>query len=454
MLRKWNTYKSPALITIQFLIGIAFLLPVQSYAAQTQINSLYAYPTTNQLFQHSGNAVTDGTAFINDAWLGLEIYISGAVDQDKWVWEFFKPDGTRAAKEQLKYVQSIGSRNRCFVFAWSGSTYCGSNWGPFELAYQSECEVLGGWNVRVTYTPADGGTIQVFDNVVDLKSRGPNVSVGVWPKEIKPKVIGGNGIPHLPSEKADVAVVVTDSGCPNIPIPGANVEISTLTVPGSGGHSHLGEQGGTGKFENGVTTASGISDSSGLVKAVYSSGLAGVEERVVVVATVETPDGVLTGEGEGNLVIKIPGLMPVPASDIIGLSQSPAGARAHAHNNYVTPGMNALLQGVAWRWMQEQIDAGELPENRIKMNYNDMTLPFGGVFDVCGTMQPNCPSHQGHVSHEIGNDVDVNVYNIMDLNSSEREYLMMVFEGVGDIRHACRYIHDHHFRCDTVILGQ
>jgi hypothetical protein len=225
-------------------------------------------------------------------------------------------------------------------------------------------------------------------------------------------------------------------------------------VPGSGGHTHLGEQSGTGTFENGTTTTSDTSDPSGLVKAVYSSGLAGVEERVVAVATVETPNGVLTGEGEGSLVIKIPGLIPVLASEIIDLNQSPNGESAHAHNNYATPGMNALLQGVAWRWMQEQIDAGELPENRIKMSYNDMSLPFGGVFDVCGSMQPNCPSNQGHVSHEVGNDVDVNVYNVMDLGPAEREYLIMVFEGAGDLRHACRYIHDHHFRCDTVMLEQ
>ncbi|MDH5785082.1 MAG: hypothetical protein OEZ16_05655 [Chromatiales bacterium] len=449
----WNIHNNISLY-LRLLIVTACILPVSSYAAVTQINSLYAYPTTSQVFYHPGNAVTDGTAMLSDAWLGLAINISGAVDQDKWVWEFLRPDGTRVAREQLKYVQSLGGRSRCFVFAWSGSTYCGSNGGPFELAYESKCVALGEWNVRLTYTPADGSAIQVFDNFVDLKSTGPHVSIGVWPNEIKPKVIGGNGIPHSPSENADVAVVVTDSGCKNIPLPDANVEISTLTVPGSGGHTHLGEQSGTGTFENGTTTTSDISDSSGLVKAAYSSGIAGVEERVVAVATVETPDGVLTGQGEGGLVIKIPGLIPVPASDIINLYQSSNGENAHQHNNYATPGMNALLQGVAWRWMQEQIDAGELPENRIVMSYNDMSLPFGGVFDVCGSMQPNCPPHQGHVSHEIGNDVDVNVYNVMDLNATEREYLLMVFEGFGDLRHACRYIHDHHFRCDTVMLEQ
>jgi hypothetical protein len=423
-------------------------------AAVTLIDSLYAYPTDNELFFHPGNAVTDGTTLLSDAYVGLSIDINSAKNQDKWEWEFIRSDGTGAGRESLKFVTAYGNLRQCFVFAWGGEYFCNTTGGRFEVAAPTACRTIGMWNVRLTYTPADGSPVQVFENPFEIKSSGPQVTVGVNPSSIKPKIIGGNGIPNLPPETTKITSKVTDSGCPNIPLPDVSVVLQTITVPGSGGHLHLGEQAGTGIFGNKMSAISGVTDSNGVFSTDYSSGIVGVKERVTAVATKNMagrgePENVMANTNESMLTIKIPNMVPLMPSDRYELYQSPSGEDAHKENYYGTPGLIAILWSVSGLWRDAQLDEGWGEEDLITLSINDMSLPNGGVFDVCGSLQPNCPSNQGHVSHELGNDVDLNLINRMGLNKVERDLVVEIFREHDP---GCRYIHDYHFRCDSVLL--
>jgi hypothetical protein len=47
-----------------------------------------------------------------------------------------------------------------------------------------------------------------------------------------------------------------------------------------------------------------------------------------------------------------------------------------------------------------------------KLSINDLSLPWGGLFDLCGTWNPadKCgdPLHGGHGTHRLGTDADIN----------------------------------------------
>ncbi len=47
-----------------------------------------------------------------------------------------------------------------------------------------------------------------------------------------------------------------------------------------------------------------------------------------------------------------------------------------------------------------------------KLSINDLSLPWGGLFDLCGTWNPadkcGTPPHGGHSTHRLGTDADIN----------------------------------------------
>ena len=206
-----------------------------------------------------------------------------------------------------------------------------------------------------------------------------------------------------------MTVDVTDSGCSNFPLQGAKVGLSSKTVAGSGGHAHLGEQEGTGQFMVGSTETKTImdmlTDRDGKVEVKYIAGVVGLEEQIEAKATFNNIDDM--EERKANLTIAIQAtgiiLSPLPDSpnqDYVQ-KQTPTGEDRHPVNNYGTADVvfdQIPLLAQFYRVARKKDGYTGV------LSINDLSLPFGGVFDL--NKQLNDAG--GHVSHEIGIDVDIN----------------------------------------------
>ncbi len=301
----------------------------------------------------------------------------------------------------------------------------------------------------IRYAPGDGSPEQLIENPLEIVSTGPEVDVATASNRIRPKVIGGGGIPNLSAGSTGVKVEVNDSGCPNRPLPDADITIETRTVAGSGGHTHMGKQAGTGSFPSGNATETGITNEEGVFRTEYTAGVVGLKEQVIATARADVsaasePPNIMESTGETELTIAIPDLVPLTPSSDYELYQSPTGQDTHRQNNYGTLGLVSILQSVASQWIEDRVAEGT-PAAEVKtLSFNDMSLPNGGVFDLCKSLQANC----SHVSHEVGIDVDVNVTNRMGLDHDETEALKFLF-----MKHepSCRFIHKYHFRCEPAL---
>ncbi|MCZ6625901.1 MAG: hypothetical protein O7B35_17010, partial [Deltaproteobacteria bacterium] len=248
-----------------------------------------------------------------------------------------------------------------------------------------------------------------------------------------------------------VAVTVTDSGCTNIPLVGADVILSSTFVPGSGGHAHIEvEREGTGKFfmgdsEIGKTVEGLITDEEGKIpEFTYKAGIVGLKETIN--AEVMFKEEMVTGEAE--LTIAIEGLSPLPDSEEYILTGSTS--RHLLNNHYAADGMEFRILNLARLFRAIRTQLFGLTGG---LKINDISLPNGGVFDLCGDLT-TCPGEEkpfkGHSSHEIGIDVDIESTDSNNVSIVGQRHLLRIFAR----EMGCRNIGPTHHRCDRPIIGQ
>ncbi len=89
------------------------------------------------------------------------------------------------------------------------------------------------------------------------------------------------------------------------------------------------------------------------------------------------------------------------ASENYILLQSPTGVKNHPVNNFGTPDVvDNLIPTLAQKYREIREKDGHTGV----LSINDLSLPFGGVFDLNAQLN----DAGGHFSHEIGIDVDIN----------------------------------------------
>ena len=96
-------------------------------------------------------------------------------------------------------------------------------------------------------------------------------------------------------------------------------------------------------------------------------------------------------EARDTLTVRVPGLVELPEAvyyERIG------GRYPHSSNHWCTQAVMERVQSIAMVWFLEN-------PNEALMMINDMSLEYGGLFDVRGNWQ------SPHDSHRIGTDVDV-----------------------------------------------
>jgi hypothetical protein len=169
-------------------------------------------------------------------------------------------------------------------------------------------------------------------------------------------------------------------------VPNVNVRLEATAVANSGGHDHHdanrpnGSLGGSGGTPNVVT---GNTGTTGFVFGFTAAEISGSHE-IAATCTDCTPDGPNTVR---VMVSGLQELGPGADYDLVG------DTTPHPRNHYGTASLIASLRILAQAYAQA------FPGNRLA--YNDMSLEFGGLFDIRADWRPP------HRSHRLGTDVDL-----------------------------------------------
>src|ERR1051325_2202991 len=184
--------------------------------------------------------------------------------------------------------------------------------------------------------------------------------------------------------------------CTGKPIPDSSVSIKFSPVPFSGGHAHD-DQNRPASDPNNTTGSAGSSD--GNFEALYVAPEVSGKTTITVECLV--PDGRQCSKGSANIDVRVDGLIDLSGTG--GRFFLVGQKNAHPSNHYGTPG---LLTGLVGPGMAYGVKFND------NLNYNDMSLPWGGVFDICATAEGNCqqgitPWVSPHKGHNFGLNVDV-----------------------------------------------
>lgn len=213
----------------------------------------------------------------------------------------------------------------------------------------------------------------------------PVITVTLNPETVWP--LYTQRIPRDSSRTEVIVKVTTPSGRP---VSDYSVILTAVREQYSGGHDHPNKPDGgpVGKFDE----SEGETDENGEFRTYYTaSEFGGVE---VIIATGEDP-GVID---DAELRVKVPGLTLLPEAS--NYYKKVGGTPYHHgppnweedHNHYGTSDLIDAIYAIALNYVDR---GGEI------IWINDMSLPWGGLFDINGDWEPP------HDSHRIGENVDL-----------------------------------------------
>jgi hypothetical protein len=131
-----------------------------------------------------------------------------------------------------------------------------------------------------------------------------------------------------------------------------------------------------------------------------------------------------------SIFIMVPSLGPLFATEFYTLS---GATGTHTENHYATNDTTSKIQGMAQDYFKNKSTAG------IKIKINDMSLPWGGMFDICGTFNivDTCTAalNGGHSWHRTGKSVDIEHAGVKELLLDE------IAEQYDGVRHEVKKIH-------------
>ena len=211
------------------------------------------------------------------------------------------------------------------------------------------------------------------------------ISITANPNAVWPKNAGSS------QTTSTITVSLTSPAPPE----GCTVNLSIEPVANSGGHSNHSGTRPKGKITDSsgnVISSVNLSNAENSAVVKYTSSEVGGEERII--ATVTGGD-----ESEAKIKVRVPGLGSMGESDAWRLTGQTTNHPVNHYGTYTTIGN---IGNMAADYYQ-QFDA--------TLGINDMSLPDGGMFDICGTYNPtdtclNAPNG-GHSSHRKGTGVDI-----------------------------------------------
>jgi hypothetical protein len=265
----------------------------------------------------------------------------------------------------------------------------------------------GDYKVNAYCNAASGGSPQTFtakaaqDIKIEIKAEKTLLSPLTDADNTGPSGARVIDFSKVRATKITVTVKQNEEPLPNHPI-----KLQSIPVAYSGGHDHNSDRrkgsfvAADGTEATGETTLK--SDSNGIVEVTYkSSGIAGIE--TIEASSAESPDI----KASADVILKIDGLMsmPVPSDNLpyssyylVGSYGEPGVSSMHRNNHYGTWGtVNALVQ-IANGFNRR------FPGN--PLYYNDMSLPWGGPFDIYNNWR------NPHLGHREGKNADIRFTNV------------------------------------------
>ncbi len=254
-------------------------------------------------------------------------------------------------------------------------------------------------------------TVRGIGGVVVTKSAATIALDIPTPKEIWPTLPAGRsgGNPGKRNVKERITVTAARGGVPAI---NYEVEISATMVLPSGGHEHtppppqalLGELKDIRTGRKGKGTLKTETDTEGKIVLEYTAPEFSGKFEVTAKSTTEQ------GEDKDELTVKVPELQPLPAGQhyrLIGLFGEPGVISEHRKNHFGTETLIAKVRTLANAVYQD---------SAYVLRINDISLPWGGVFDIENNWSTP------HSRHRVGINVDI---DDLDANGKriDAEYL-------------------------------
>lgn len=193
------------------------------------------------------------------------------------------------------------------------------------------------------------------------------------------------------------------------PLANGKVKITIKRIDRSGGHDHPNSSDLTlwGRISvNGVkgNPVTVYTDQNGEIttEEIRASEFGG---EYFIEAYLESKPGI---KDKVDLHVRVPGLQLLPASsyyDKIGGTDKHHGPPSNPnddHNHWGTNEFNNRIESMSLAWLN-------LFSNEPKLQINDMSLPYGGLFDINGQWN----SASGHDTHREGTNADIKSWNMI-----------------------------------------
>ena len=158
-----------------------------------------------------------------------------------------------------------------------------------------------------------------------------------------------------------------------------------------------------------VTPQSGVIDSEGLFQAQFEASEFGGDVRIV--ATV----GELTSGA--TIQVRVPNLSQVTVGDGYKMWGSKA---VHPVGWYATSGMKTNLKNIGKAYKNKHDTDDNVDFENELLRYNDMSLIYGGKFDLKANWCTNCD----HKEHRVGNQIDLGFEEVPAARRTELEKIL------------------------------
>ncbi|MGH2569296.1 MAG: hypothetical protein ACRDGA_13240 [Bacteroidota bacterium] len=214
---------------------------------------------------------------------------------------------------------------------------------------------------------------------------------------VRPKGTGEDN-----KSKTTVTVTATRGGSPVKDVP---IELKVEPVPFSGGHDHHDAD----RPKGTIKSAQNTTNTEGKLVAEYTAPKVGGKEKISASSTQATK------KDSAEVTVAVPDLQNFGGIghnfwDLTGNSGPTTYKNCvgtliqHSSNHFGTRSMIDSLQLALldfFAWSGTPVEEGGVGTYLV-LNINDMSLVFGGLFDICSTWQ------RGHTYHRTGASVDIN----------------------------------------------
>lgn len=260
--------------------------------------------------------------------------------------------------------------------------------------------VLSAWRVAAGKTGADESA---------CTSSNGDLSITANPRSAQPKLNNGA------STELNQSTLFIRGGV------GTRFTIRVVPVANSGGHDHHDNNRPFGRLRapdvanapnnnEGEHTFQGVIGTDGTARVIYTSSIVGGREQLIA----QTLDGQVaeyTGEdGEIGMMVRIPGLQLLADGanyTKIGGTMTHHGPGA-ANAGWATPDNNHWGTTLTLQRLAQIADAYAELYPGSKLGINDMSLPFGGTFDLTSPKYTIFwGSGGGHSEHKVGINCDL-----------------------------------------------